>query len=77
MAGMFNAAMASVSNAAARLGDTVSPPQKLTKGPTTTYDNASKDIMTKINQDMEAALQSKVGRQHVFPSQSTFPSLEL
>jgi len=59
MAGMFNAAMASVSNAAARLGDTVSPPQKLTKGPTTTYDNASKDIMTKINQDMEAALQSK------------------
>jgi hypothetical protein len=62
MAGLLNAAMKGAFNAVTTLADTVSSPKDKEKKVENTYDNASEDILHKINQDMESALQSKVGK---------------
>lgn len=59
MAGFLNAAMDYGTQAVTKLSEVVSP-QKARRAETT-YDNASEDILHKINQDMESALQSKAG----------------
>ena len=62
MAGFLNAASNYAAQAVNKLSDVVSPKKKDGK-PKTTYDGASEDILNRINQDMESALQSKAGLQ--------------
>ena len=60
MAGFLSAASDYATKAVNKLSDVMQSPKK-GKKPETTYDNASEDILNRINQDMESALHSKGG----------------